>query len=230
MATGGSPARGAPELDSAQRDEIRGQLAKLLATAAFASSLRRGQLLRYLVERTLADGGDSINEYAIGLDVFQKPASFDPRLESIVRNEAGRLRQKLKDYYAEQGRQDRVLIELPPRGYKPAIAFREAEATPTPDHPTGITRMSRPRRPLGLPLSGLLVAGAVAVVFVYTAAATSAVLLLVKLVTPLRIDLRAELEGLDRQVHGGEAYRGGRGAGGRGESVILLRSERVHGS
>src|ERR1035441_1070594 len=163
MATGGSPARGAPELDSAQRDEIRGQLAKLLATAAFASSLRRGQLLRYLVERTLADGGDSINEYAIGLDVFQKPASFDPRLESIVRNEAGRLRQKLKDYYAEQGRQDRVLIELPPRGYKPAIAFREAEATPTPDHPTGITRMSRPRRPLGLPLSGLLVAAALAI-------------------------------------------------------------------
>ena len=73
-------------------------------------------------------------------------------------------------------------------------------------------------------------AGAVAVVFVYTAAATSAVLLLVKLVTPLRIDLRAELEGLDRQVHGEEAYRGGSAAGGLGESVILLRSERVHGS
>ena len=72
--------------------------------------------------------------------------------------------------------------------------------------------------------------GAVVVVFCYTAAATAAVLLLVKAVTPLRVELRAELEGLDRQVHGEEAYRGGSAAGGLGESVILLPSERVPGS
>ena len=130
MATGGGPAHVSPALDSAERDEIRGQLARLLATAAFAPSLRRGQLLRYLVERTLAGEGEGINEYAIGLDVFEKPVSFDPRIESIVRNEAGRLRQKLRDYYAGSGCQDRVLIELPPRGYKPAFVFREAAAPP----------------------------------------------------------------------------------------------------
>ena len=158
MAIGGGPAHVSPALDSAQRDEIRGQLARLLATAAFASSLRRGQLLRYLVERALAGEGDGINEYAIGLDVFEKPASFDPRIESIVRNEAGRLRQKLKDYYAESGRQDRVLIELPPRGYKPAFVFRQPEAALIPDHPTGPTRVSRPRKPLRILLPGLLIA------------------------------------------------------------------------
>ena len=77
----------------------------------------------------------------------------------------------------------------------------------------------------GVALLGIQ-AGAVAVVFVYTAAATAAVLLLVKLVAPLRAELHAEVEGLDRQVHGEEAYRGGSAAGGLGESVIL----RVHGS
>jgi TolB-like protein/Tfp pilus assembly protein PilF len=162
MAGVGGPVRGSSALESAQRDEIRGQLARLLATSAFASSLRRGQLLRYLVERTLTGDGDGINEYAIGLDVFEKPVTFDPRIESIVRNEAGRLRQKLKDYYAENGRQDRVLIELPPRGYKPAFAFREAEATPAPDSLTGVTRMARPWRPVAL-LSGLLAAAALAI-------------------------------------------------------------------
>ena len=158
MAIGGGPAHVSPALDSAQRDEIRGQLARLLATPAFASALRRGQLLRYLVERTLAGEGDGINEYAIGLDVFEKPASFDPRIESIVRNEAGRLRQKLRDYYAESGSQDRVLIELPPRGYKPAFVFREVEAPPPPDRPTPATQMSMPRQSLRMLLSGVLLA------------------------------------------------------------------------
>ncbi|MGO4880814.1 MAG: tetratricopeptide repeat protein [Bryobacteraceae bacterium] len=164
MAIGGGPAPVSSALDSAQRDEIRSQLARLLATPTFASSLRRGQLLRYLVERALAGEGDGINEYAIGLDVFEKPASFDPRIESIVRNEAGRLRQKLRDYYAESGRQDRVLIELPPRGYKPAFMFRETQAPPISlpagEHPTGITMTSMPHRPLRLLLSGMAVAAA----------------------------------------------------------------------
>ncbi len=71
-------------------------------------------------------------------------------------------------------------------------------------------------------------AGTVAVVFLYTLVVTSAVLVLIKAVTPLRVDLHAELDGLDRRVHGEEAYRGGSAAGGLGESVILLHSERAH--
>ncbi|MGC9947090.1 MAG: tetratricopeptide repeat protein [Bryobacteraceae bacterium] len=158
MPTGGGPVHVSRALDSAQRGQVRGQLARLLATAAFGSSLRRGQLLRYLVERTLAGEGDGINEYAIGLDVFEKPASFDPRIESIVRNEAGRLRQKLRDYYAEIGRHDRVLIELPPRGYKPAFVFRELEGPPTPDRSIPAPML---RRPLlaGLPMAAALMVG-----------------------------------------------------------------------
>ena len=164
MAIGGGPAPVSPALDSAQRDEIRSQLARLLATSHLRIFIAKGPLLRYLVERALAGEGDGINEYAIGLDVFEKPASFDPRIESIVRNEAGRLRQGLRDYYAESGRQDRVLIELPPRGYKPAFIFRETQAPPISlpagEHPTGITMTSMPHRPLRLLLSGMAVAAA----------------------------------------------------------------------
>jgi TolB-like protein/Flp pilus assembly protein TadD len=162
MATGRGPAHVSHALDTAQQDAIRGQLARLLASAAFAPSLRKGQLLRYLVERTLAGEGDGINEYAIGLDVFEKPASFDPRIESIVRNEAARLRQKLRHYYAERGRHDRVLIELPPRGYKAAFVFREAEdapiGPPASDRAKPVITTPMPRRPLRMLVSGMLVA------------------------------------------------------------------------
>ena len=70
-------------------------------------------------------------------------------------------------------------------------------------------------------------AATVAVVFLYTLVATAAVLAVIRAVTPLRVELHAELDGLDRRVHGEEAYRGGSAAGGLGESVILHPSERV---
>ncbi|HEY3349914.1 MAG TPA: ammonium transporter [Thermoanaerobaculia bacterium] len=70
-------------------------------------------------------------------------------------------------------------------------------------------------------------AATVGVVFVYTLLMTSLVLVVIRAVTPLRVELHAELEGLDRRVHGEEAYRGGSAAGGLGESVILNPSERV---
>ena len=95
----GSSGSGAPS-----GDDVRAYLQRLLASSAFSISSRRGQLLKYLVEHTLAGDGDKVSEYAIGLDVFQKPASFDPRIESVVRTEVSRLRQRLKDYYADEGR------------------------------------------------------------------------------------------------------------------------------
>lgn len=110
---------------------MRAHLERLLAAPPFTSSLRRGRLLRYLVERTLKDEADGINEYAIGVDVFEKPPSFDPRIESIVRTEAGRLRQKLREYYAGEGRGDRVMIEIPLRSYKPVFVFRDPQTAPS---------------------------------------------------------------------------------------------------
>ena len=62
--------------------------------------------------------------------------------------------------------------------------------------------------------------------FVYTLLMTALVLLAIRAVTPLRVALHAELDGLDRRVHGEEAYRGGSAAGGLGESVILHPAER----
>lgn len=105
--------------------EIRATLERLLGTQHFSAASRRGQLLRYLVEHTLAGDADKINEYAIGLEVFQRPASFDPRIESLVRTEFSRLRQRLRDYYAEDGRGDTIVIEFPPRSYVASFTFRD---------------------------------------------------------------------------------------------------------
>ncbi len=96
-----------------------------MASPAFAGSKRRAQLLQYLVRRTLAGEADQVNEYAIGVDVFAKPTSFDPRLESVVRNEVMRLRQKLIGYYENEGSGDPITIAIPKRSY--AVVFNPRE-------------------------------------------------------------------------------------------------------
>jgi len=106
-------------------NEIRATLERLLGTQHFSAASRRGQLLRYLVDHTLKGDADKINEYAIGLEVFQRPASFDPRIESVVRTEFSRLRQRLRDYYLEDGRRDSIVIEFPPRSYVASFTFRD---------------------------------------------------------------------------------------------------------
>jgi TolB-like protein len=108
--------------------DVCAYLARLLATPHFTSASRRGQLLDYLVRHTLAGDAHKLNEYRIALDVFRKPSSFDPSIESLVRTEFSRLRRRLKQYYAEGGRNDAIVIDFPPRSYAATFEFREPAA------------------------------------------------------------------------------------------------------
>jgi TolB-like protein/Flp pilus assembly protein TadD len=119
-----------PEVDAAQ---IRAYLDTLLASPVFSASERKSQLLRYLVEQTLSGQASQVNEYGIGLDVFERPASFDPRVDSVVRAEMSRLRLKLRDYYDSGGRADPIVIEFPKRGYVPRFTFRQQGAPVPPE-------------------------------------------------------------------------------------------------
>jgi adenylate cyclase len=139
-----------PRTPDSRTQAIRATLERLLGTQHFSASSRRGQLLRYLVEHTLKGDADKINEYAIGLDVFQKPTSFDPRIESVVRTEFSRLRQRLKDYYAEDGRRDTIVIDFPPRSYVASFTFRDASrlgATTAFPEPAHTPELVLPRAP-----------------------------------------------------------------------------------
>jgi len=80
-----------------------------------AGLLRR--FLRYSVEQTLLGRGDELKEFRLGLEVFGRDASFDPRLDPVVRMAARRLRSKLAEYYESEGRQSALRIEIPKGGY-----------------------------------------------------------------------------------------------------------------
>lgn len=97
--------------------EIRAELERILASKGFASAGRLSKLLRYVVEKTLAGDTDQLKEYSVGIEVFERDEKYDPRLDSIVRVEAGRLRTKLAEYYNGNGTGSTVRIGLPRGGY-----------------------------------------------------------------------------------------------------------------
>lgn len=100
---------------------IREHLAAVLGSPPFVRSHRLQRFLQYIVDRELTGRRDDIQEYAIGLEVFDRGDAFDPRSDSIVRVEARRLRDRLADYYAGDGRREPVRIVLPKRGYVPTF-------------------------------------------------------------------------------------------------------------
>ncbi len=121
--------------------QIRRELDRILTSPEFRSAGRRSRLLQYLVEKAIA--GEQITEYAIGLDVFDKPAEYDPRIDPVVRVEMGRVRSRLADYYAAAGRTSPLRIEIPKRSHVPIFlaAPQGTAPEPAPRPPRARSRM-----------------------------------------------------------------------------------------
>jgi len=115
-------------------DEVRAALERVLASSSFAGTSRLSRFLRFVVERSLAGEAERLKEYVIGVEVFDRDERYDPRIDSIVRVEAGRLRAKLDEYYRGAGAGDAVAIVLEKGSYAPEFV-RRAEAPRASDAP-----------------------------------------------------------------------------------------------
>ena len=114
---------------------MRAALEHVLASQSFVNAGRLSRMLRFVVERTLDGQGDQLKEYLLGVEVFDRPSEYDPRLDSIVRVEARRLRAKLSEYYETDGAGDALRIRLAKGGYAPT--FERASASPAPGAAAG---------------------------------------------------------------------------------------------
>jgi hypothetical protein len=110
---------------------IREQLVRILNSGPFHQSQRRQRFLEYLVNETLAGRGERLKGYNVALEVFDRPETFDPTVDPLVRTEAARLREKLHEYYDTEGQSDPIRIDLPKGTYTPQIKFWQA-ASPNP--------------------------------------------------------------------------------------------------
>lgn len=100
---------------------IHAAVDRVTASAAFSKSPQLAKFLRFVVDETLAGRGEQLKAYTIAVDALGRDASFDPQGDPIVRVEAGRLRRALETYYAGEGSDDPIVIELPRGSYVAVI-------------------------------------------------------------------------------------------------------------
>jgi tetratricopeptide (TPR) repeat protein len=111
-----------PSLNLPLASEVESQLETMLRSPVFSGSRRHSRFLEFVVRKALADEAESIKEYLIALEVFERSADFDPSSDPVVRSEARRLRARLNEYYSGIGLRDPVHIELPKGTYVPVFS------------------------------------------------------------------------------------------------------------
>lgn len=123
---------GAAEDQSAH--SILAQIDRVLASPHFSRSPTLSRLLRFVVKLTLDGKEQELKEYRLGVEVFERGADFDPRIDPIVRMQAAKLRARLAEYYASDGRDDTVLIAIPKGGYVPSFTVTVKRVSPPATH------------------------------------------------------------------------------------------------
>lgn len=129
-------------LECVSVDALRAALSEVLLSEAFRRAQRMQRLLAFLVDRHVGGVGRAVNEYAIGIDVFDRdPSTYDTCADPIVRVQVGRLREKLRAYYALDGRHAGVRFSIPLGSYM--LEVETMSSPPPPSLPASQPPMGR---------------------------------------------------------------------------------------
>ena len=125
------PAPSSPSTDP-PASLVRAELDRILATELFTRSERLSAFLKFIVDRTLAGEGHALKEHVIAIEVYGKSVDLSTAVDPIVRVDARRLRDRLREYYDTDD--DRgIVISVPKGSYTPAFHRRDDHIhTPAP--------------------------------------------------------------------------------------------------
>jgi len=157
------------------RQECFQQIEKLIKSHSLHSSESLCKLLRYLAEHSLDHPGIALKEYQIATEVLGRPSGFDPQSDSTVRVQAGRLRVKLTEYYAHEGSDDPILVEIPKGSYALTFHLRSSKSGSQPA--TLVFEPAAKKEPASRFIRGWVITVAVFSVVLAASLSTTAILL-----------------------------------------------------
>jgi hypothetical protein len=168
-----------------REDAVHLQMERILHSETFRNSDVLRRLLRFLADKTLSGEGEQLKEYVIGIDALGKPATYDPRQDSVVRIQVGRLRQKLADYYRTEGRDDSLIADIPKGRFKLTFEPRSAPLPAEHLEPTPIG-VAVPARTLDWRRRALVLGAALGIALVWGAYTTIQLIQERRAIVPLR--------------------------------------------
>jgi len=121
------------DIGSKEGEVLRRAVEEIVASPILKTSASLCKLLRYLAQQPINEPETPHKEYQIATEVFGRAADFDPRLDSVVRVQSGRLRSKLAEYYAGPGSKDDLILTLPKGSYALSIQHRNPPSTTSPE-------------------------------------------------------------------------------------------------
>ena len=118
------------EVAHLSRFEKREELHRILESRYFSNSPKKTRFLEFVAEQTFLGNGEKLNEYLIGVEVYERGVEFNPQRDPIVRVQAYDIRRLLKTYYEDEGKNNSVRMDLPSGHYLPVFtrALEEYEA------------------------------------------------------------------------------------------------------
>jgi len=106
------------------REMVEQQLEVILNSKGFVMAKRMRGLLKFIVEETLDGHASTLKAFTIAVEVFQRDERFDPQQDPLIRVQAGNLRKRIEQYYLTDGRQDKVVIDIPKGSYGAVFYIR----------------------------------------------------------------------------------------------------------
>jgi len=114
-----------PDSDSITLYEKRRELKRILESRHFAKAKKKARFLEFVCEQTFQGAGDKLNEYLIGVEVYERGPDFNAQEDPIVRVQAHEIRRALRSYYEEEGKSSSLRVDLPAGHYVPVFTRAE---------------------------------------------------------------------------------------------------------
>jgi hypothetical protein len=90
------------------------------------------EFLRYVANCAVNQSPEAATEQQIGVHVFNRVPGYNSSEDSIVRTHARLLRQKLAEYFSNEGSAEPIIIEVPKGHYLPIFRPRDSEPSLAP--------------------------------------------------------------------------------------------------
>jgi hypothetical protein len=105
---------------------------RVAASITFQKSPKLREFLLYVCRCAIDVQPAAATEQQVGINVFRRPPGYNPNDDNIVRSQARLLRLKLEHHFANEGREEPVIITIPKGRYLPAFEMRAVDFSARP--------------------------------------------------------------------------------------------------